>query len=517
MRLGLEEPGQPLATIEEHGPAQILRALTSEASAAGLHPGQPLREALALCPGLRTRQRQPMVEANFMAVLRRWSGRYSPLVALDGTAGLLLDITGCAHLFGGEEGMFARVIDDFAEMGLSLRAGIADTPGAAWALAHHSGRDAASGRSGDGISSEARATRSRAARRPQPPRAAMGQGGIAPSGHTHDALAPLPMEALRLSAKTAESLSRLGLRRIGDLYAQPRAALARRFGTELVLRLDQALGAVPEPISPVRHEIPYATRLSLPDPIGLMDDLLAGLDRLLPRLCTTLARDGLGARVLRFEAYRADGGFDAVTIALARPMVEPERIRPLLMLKLTEIDAGFGIDMLRLVTLRAEPLRAQPVTSAIGAPNTDDSAALHDLLGRLGARLGTDAVTRRHPANSHIPEKTALTLAAAWSDPCGPWPERPERPILTWRPEPVQAPARPVPPARFRWRRREHVIADALGPERILPEWWLEDPQWRSGARDYWIITTETGERLWLFYAHGAALSAGWFCVGNFL
>ncbi|MEM6498386.1 MAG: DNA polymerase Y family protein, partial [Pseudomonadota bacterium] len=124
---------------------------------------------------------------------------------------------------------------------------------------------------------------------------------------------------------------------------------------------------------------------------------------------------------------------------------------------------------------------------------------------------------RRHPVSSHIPEKTAQVLAAAWSEPASTWvcPPTP-RPLLIWRPEPVTAPDHPQPSAQFRWRGRNHSLAEARGPERIAPEWWLDDPDWRSGVRDYWQVVTDRGDRLWLYYAHGGAMSAGWFCHGQF-
>jgi protein ImuB len=144
--------------------------------------------------------------------------------------------------------------------------------------------------------------------------------------------------------------------------------------------------------------------------------------------------------------------------------------------------------------------------------------AMDDLIGKLGARLGTEAVIRLHPADSHIPEKSAQVLSAAWSAPAAPpWPEpRAPRPLVVFRPESVAAPEVPHLPARFRWRRRDLAVVSATGPERIAPEWWLDDPAWRSGARDYWHVVTDAGEALWLFYAHGAEVSGGWFCQGRF-
>ena len=154
--------------------------------------------------------------------------------------------------------------------------------------------------------------------------------------------------------------------------------------------------------------------------------------------------------------------------------------------------------------------------NSIARPAQD--AALGDLIGRLGARLGPDAVTRLHPAESHIPEKAQHAVQAAWSEAHpAPWPaSRTQRPLTLFRPEPVMAPADPVPPAGFRWRGVDHALRRASGPERIAPEWWLDDPEWRSGPRDYWRVETEGGVRLWLFYAHGGAISGGWFAQGQF-
>ena len=301
---------------------------------------------------------------------------------------------------------------------------------------------------------------------------------IAPPGQLHAALAPLPVAALRISAEMAADLGRLGLRRIGDLAGQPRAALGRRFGPALMQRLDQALGAVPEPVSAVAPPPPTAVRLSLPEPIGLLDDMREGAARLLARLCARLAERGEGARAIRLEARGADGGVQAVTLRLARPMRDADAMLALLMPKLEGIDAGFGIDMLRLdapETERTVPEQVQAPGPGAAAARGD---ALADLLTRLGARVGLEAITRRHPAESHIPGKTSLTLAAAWSAPApAPWP-RPvhPRPLLMWRPELVTPEADGRPCAAFRWRGRRHETAHAIGPERIAPEWWLDDP-----------------------------------------
>ena len=531
---GLSEA--PLAVVGELGNLRQITSLSLAASARGLSRGQALAEALTLCPDLVTRPADPDRAAQLLAALRRWAGRFSPWVAEEGDDALLIDLTGCAHLFGGEAALFAQIHDDCADLGFSLCAAIADTPGAAWALARYAGGGGtAPPRSGDAIDQEARATRSRAQKRhwvkggAAPQRQGAPQGGVArisPPGGLRQSLASLPIAALRVPPTTAEGLARLGLRRIGDLWGMPRAGLARRFGQDLVRRLDQALGVEPEPISPAGAPLHFAARLSLPEPIGLEADILAGLDRLLPVLCDKLRARGRGAQRLRLEMIRAEGGAERIEIGLARPTDRPDSLRALFALKLGGVAAGFGFDVLRLVATVSEPLHstehkggwavaaeAQLKAQSARAPGQ----ALDDLIARIGARVGLDRITREHPADSHIPEKTTTTQAAAYSHPATDWPatDRP-RPLTLFRPEPVTAADTPEPPPQFRWRGRNFEVSAAHGPERIAPEWWLDDPQWRSGVRDYWRVTTAQGPRIWLFYAHGASMSGGWFAQGDF-
>ncbi len=521
----------PFAVLRDTGQMQVLNSLSDVASAAGLHHGQPLRDALAMCPDLVTRLQNPQAEAAFLDVLTRWAGKFSPWVSAMRPDGLVIDVTGCTHLFGGEENLLHQIEAETLDLGLSSRLGLGDTQGAAWALARFAGMDVSSHRSGDAIEQEARATRSRAAKRrnwerggPRPSMAQPvgGQGRIAPPGKAHTVLSPLPVAALRLEGETVQQLSRLGLRRVGDLIGQPRASLARRFGKGLVLRLDQALGAASEPISPAKPPPRYAVRLTLPDPIGLEDDILAGIDKLLPALADRLEQDGKGARLVRLQAFRTDQTMQWVEAGLARPTHAPDRIRPLLAMKLGDLDAGYGIDMLRLEAVRVEPVAdrrpAGHLDAALAArAKLGAERQLEDLISRIGGRVGLEQITRRHPGNSHIPEKSAQTLAAAWSDAAKDWPKpTTPRPLLLWQPEPVTAPESPQPPAAFRWRRQDLALALATGPERIAPEWWLDDPNWRSGVRDYWQVITSRGDKLWLYFAHGGTMSAGWFCHGQF-
>ena len=521
----------PLVVVRDTGQTQVVASLSQLASEAGLHVGQPLRDAHAMCATLLTRQQNPHAEAAFLGVLHRWAGKFSPWVAHEAPDALIIDLTGCAHLFGGETALIAQVQDDCADLGLSVRMGIADTLGAAWALARFGGMTPGSHRSGDAIDQEARATRSRAGKRRHWERGGMAPvamasqaevGQIAAPGKTHGALASLPVAALRLESEVVQDLARLGLRRIGDLTGQPRAGLARRFGRGLVLRLDQALGSAPEPVNPAAPPDHFAVRLNLPDPIGLKEDVSAALDRLLPRLCQTLEAKGQGVRSLRLEAWRSDGSMQWVTVGLARPSFDPDRVLPLLRMKLDDLDAGHGTDMLRLQAVQHEPVHARTVTGHMDAgrkvqARLEKSSSLDDLIARLGARVGLDAITRRHPAESHLPEKSAQVLAAAWSQRADHWPERLQpRPLVLFQPEPVMAEEAPRIPATFRWRGRNFTCARALGPERITPEWWLDDPDWRNGPRDYWQVDTEQGERLWLYFAHGGLKTGGWFCHGSF-
>ncbi|MAY87751.1 MAG: DNA methylase [Pseudooceanicola sp.] len=523
---------EPLAVVDERANSQSVSSVNGAALAAGVRVGQPVRDAHAICAHLRTKARNAPAEAALLAALRRWAGKFSPWVADERPDGLVIDLTGCAHLFGGEAELLAVVEADCADLGLTVQAGIADTLGAAWALARFAGQGAVSDRSGDAIDQEARATRARAGKRRHwtkggaAPQLVATPGGaiarIAAPGQTYGALAPLPVAALRLEADVVAQLGRLGLRRIGDLLGQPRAALARRYGRGLVDRLDQAMGQAPEPVSPARLPDHFAARMSFPEPIGLLDDMLAAVDRILPRLCARLAEKGRGARTLRIEAFRTDQRAEVVVVGLARPSHDPDRIRPLIEMKLDQIDAGFGLDLLRIEAVQTEPIHDRAVVGHLGAGQAvrdrlAANTALDDLIARLGARVGLEAITRRHPGAGHIPEKAAQVLAAAWSDPARDWPApRNPRPLLLWRPEVVQAPDFPALPQEFRWRGRAWAVRGAQGPERIAPEWWLDDPEWRSGVRDYWVVTTDRGDRLWLFYGHGAEMSSGWFCQGSF-
>jgi protein ImuB len=522
---------QPFAVVQDTGKTQVISSLSVSAEGWGLSHGQPLRDALAMYPDLITRLQNRQLEARFLASLRRWASKFSPWVAEEIPNALVIDLTGCAHLFGGELGVIQQVELDCLNLGLSVHIGMADTKGAAWALARYAGQPLGLSRTGDAIDQEAPATRSRAVKRRnwerggQPPRLQSSQGGfarIAAPGFTQQALAPLPVAALRLEDHVITSLNRLGLRRVENLMDQPRAAIARRFGKGTIYRMDQALGVAPEPISPAKQSLHLACRLTLPEPIGLIEDMLAALDKLLPRLAASLTAKGRGVRRLRLEAYRTDQTMQSVEVGLARPSADMALIRQLLVIKLEDIKVEFGIDVLRVVAAQTEPIyahqhkgkiKAGPAVAARLSQNTE----LDDLIGKLGARIGLEAITRLHPGDSHIPEKASQVLAAAWSMPQMDWPiVLRARPLIYFQPEPIVAAEVPKVPLHFKWRGQSHELQSAQGPERIAPEWWLAERAWRSGTRDYWRVVTKSGDRLWLYFAHGGAISGGWFCHGRF-
>jgi protein ImuB len=461
----------PFALTLKLNNTERLYCLNAEAEAEGLHRHMTLADARAFCPDLISARAAPEHDKRFLAALRRWVTRYCPWVGLEGIDGLVLDVTGAAHLWGGEKAMLADMRDRLERAGLSVRLGLADTRGAAWALAHH----------GEGVA---------------PPNAAL------------KAIGPLPVAALRLEDEMTVALQRLGLRRVADLAATPRAPLARRFGKELLMRLDQALGAQPETITPLAEPPHFGVRLTFPEPIGLVGDVMAGAARLLDQLCAKLKAHETGARTLRLTLRRVDQGSQQVELRLASAMRDPARILPLFERGVAEVDAGFGIDQMRLEALQVEDLPVRQINS-LNAGRTD---RLDDLITRIGMRIGLENIQRFLPADSHIPERSFIVMPAAWSRPEGSWVSARPRPLRLFPPEPISA-SGPQPPARFRWRRMAMTTARTTGPERIAPEWWIEEECWRSGMRDYWQVETREGRRLWLFHT---PLTTGWFVQGEF-
>lgn len=463
----------PFALTHRAGGTEHVHCLNVDAERHGLHRGMGLADARAICPDLMTRTADLKREQAALTALRRWADRYAPMVARDGADGLIADISGVAHLFGGETALRDDLHARLERAGFTAHSAIAGTRGAAYALARHG-------------------------------------GGIVPDGDLAQGVGPLPVAALRLDHTTCKTLARLGLTRIADLIPLPRASLGKRFGPGLLLRLDQALGVQAEPISPEADLPPFTARLSFAEPIGLHGDVMAALKRLLAELCADLARHERGARRLRLDLHRIDKATLLVEIGLARPMRDATRMAVLFAKHVEDVDAGFGIENMQLSASVTEPLAPEQ----IGRAETPDDLA--DLFSTLGNRLGFERVQRLLPAQSDIPERSFIIAPAAYSTPePSPAQRGPERPILIFPPEPITCGPPPpgTPPAQFRWRRMQFTTLRANGPERITPEWWFDDPNWRTGLRDYWRIETREGPRLWLFYTPQAP---AWHMQGEF-
>lgn len=467
----------PFALTHRSGNADHLHCVNVAAMARGLRRGMALADARAICPDLATRAADLAAEAAALASLRRWAGRYAPMVGSDGTDGLMADISGVPHLFGGEADLRDDLQARLDRAGLAAVSAIAGTRGAAHALARHG-------------------------------------GGIVPDGRLVEGIGHLPVTALRVDHDTAEGLSRMGLMRIADLIPLPRAPLVRRFGAGLMLRLDQALGAQSEPVGGEPDGPHFGVRMTLPEPIGKQEDVMAGLARLLDRLCAKLAATHMGARRVRLDLRRVDRGTVVVEIGLARPMRDPLRIAALFAKGVDEVDSGYGIDALRLSAPLTEAMAPEQIGGQHGGGATiRHEDALADLLSSLGNRIGFDRVQRLLPADSLIPERSFMLAPAAYAAPeTAPSHAGPSRPITLFPPEPVTA-ASGTPPASFRWRRMRFTTLRATGPERIAPEWWFDDPAWRSGLRDYWRIETREGPRLWLFTT---PQTRAWYMQGEF-
>lgn len=457
--------------------------------------GIGLADARAMHPVIEVIETDPVADRRLLDGLADWCDRYTPLVAIDGEDGLILDITGCAHLFGGESALLSDLLSRLFHQGFDARAGLAATPGAAWAVARC--RTAASG--------DARI--------------------IAEDGEAA-ALEPLPLAALRLDPETVTKLESVGLRTVGTVMAAPRAPLARRFGSRLLARLDQALGQLGEPISP-RLAVPsLSAERRLSEPVSLAEDV----EHLAFMLCGTLRMRleelGEGARALELALFRIDGVVHRIAVGTSRPVRDPAVVRRLFRERLASLAGGIeaecGYEMLRLSVLASAPFDAmQADLGGAGTPCAEDLACLVD---RIHARLGRTTVLRPLVVASHIPERAvrhvpfreAEKAASSDASPARGLAPRPVR--LFSDPEPVEAMAEipEGPPVMFRWRRALYRVAAAEGPERLAPEWW-QDSDGRT--RDYYRIEDQSGRRYWLYrqglYGDGAG-TPRWFMHGIF-
>lgn len=489
MRKGWGEEGKPLAVVEDHNNALRIVCMNSEALKAGLVDGMSLTDARAVVPNLVTMINDAQANQQFLAALHRWADKYSPWVAIHKHDALLLDITGCAHLFGGEAQMLDTMNEELCGLGMEARLTIADTKQAAFALAQYA-----------------------------PNRT------IAKPGETRHAISSLPVDAIDAERKILTSFKRLGLKTIHDVLALPRKSLARRFGVGLVTRLDALTGASSDPVNPAKPKPSFAARISLPDPIGLLEDVEECARRLIHQICKRLNQHQMGARQLLLEVYRADHSKTQEVIGMARPCRDEALIFRQFARPLATLDAGYGIERMRLIVTLAEPFVPEQLSSD---DRTAQSNAMDDVLSRIGNRIGFERIGKYCLHESHLPERSffiaplthkhvrrkneeATSLLA----------HKPVRPLVQLPPEPAHVVKPGRPPRQFAWRCKHYRLMEAKGPERILPEWWHKVPDWQTGPRDYWWVQTHEGERLWLYNELGNRAQKGeaqnWYVAGIF-
>jgi protein ImuB len=479
-----DEP--PLVTTHKVGPRVELAAVNPAARALGLTPGTVLTMARAQVPGLEVRPADPARDAaDLLALAELLARRWSPTVAISDADGLFIDLTGVAHLHGGEARFARRLVRLLARRGVTARVAIADTAGAAWALARYGARASVQ---------------------------------IVEPGVQGTAIEPLPATALRLDPDALELLARLGVDSVGQLLALPRAPLVRRFSRAIVDRLDQATGRAPEPLDPVVPPTPITVEQRFAEPIATAEAIEHWLRELMPRLARALAGAGQGARAVELIAARVDGVPQRLRLGFARPTREPGHMLRLALRRIEEIEPGYGIDAVALHVRRAEPLGPEALGPALADEAEPDLAPLVDTLAN---RIGAERLWRVEPVESDVPERSVASAPPL--DPAPgrggalkrddvrrldereadhPWHPRWPRPVrLLRRPEQVHhvlAELPDQPPRRFTWRGQSYRVVRADGPERIAGEWWRR-PAERQAIRDYFRVEVESGQRFWLY------------------
>ncbi len=514
---GATRPDAPILLIDTRNNVQIIAACSDDARARGIRPGMTLAHATALLPNPNSQisnlkseipsvvlPHDPATDLTALNSLALWAMRFSPTIAIDPPGGLLLDITGCQRLFRGEANLLHQALDALCAMGFTVRGAIADTIGAAWALSH-GGPDART---------------------------------IVPEGQTCSALSYLRPWTLRLIPEIVTQLDALGIERIEALLMLPRSTLPSRFGDLLLLRLDQALGRVPEVLDPVRPPIRIAARMNFEEPTERRELLEWALQELIQQITRQLTQQGSGARRLELMLFQFRSTPAIRTVTLCAPSRSIRHLTDLLRPQLECIDARTGIDGIMLAapdTARISPAQAEFLESQDIKAHEEST----ELFDRLGARLGRQCIIRPQPVESHWPER-AWTPAQPRSNenrstgnrpdtkssnenrsnenPFSfaprreslPTPSAPTRPLrILPHPQPLQAIALVPdgPPILLRGGGREHHIRHAAGPERLMAEWWAG----QSGGRDYFRVEDDTGACLWVFrestsnqwYLHG--------------
>jgi protein ImuB len=486
-KMGAAAPDEatPLVLAGQTGRRREITAANAAAIKLGLRIGMPATKAQALVKDLVIQHADPVADAEALERLAVWALRYSPIVAAADPDGLIIDATGASHLHGGEDAMLADMISRLEAVGINARAAMADTRGAAHALARFAARPAL----------------------------------VVPERESPDRIKPLPIAALRLSADMVDDLRRLGFDRISDLLSTPRAPLTLRFGPVLGRRMDQANGQTGEPIEPVRTPEIVEAQQIFAEPIGAAETIARYVAKLTVKLCEELELRGLGARRLDLLFGLVDNRVQAIRVGTAQPVREAKRLTRLLCDKIETVDPGFGIEIMRLASTAAEPFATKQVISSLVDEPEGDVSGLIDILSN---RVGESRLYRFAPVASDVPERSVHRISAAAPNTGAGWPTHWPRPArLLAPPEAIETVALlpDHPPVSFTWRGSRRRVRRTDGPERVFGEWWKRDAE-LIAVRDYFQVEDDAGERFWIFRA-GDGEDAGtgshkWFLHGIF-
>ena len=477
-----ELAGLPLVVAGQSQGKQICLACCKLARAQGIRAGTVLADARVMVTGLQVHDHHPGREEKLLRAIGEWAIRYSPMVGVDAPSGLVLDVTGCAHLWGGEQGMLTEISSRLSSKGYQVRCAVSDTQGTAWAMARYCGN----------------------------------QLCVVSSGEQAAAIAELPPEALRPEPEAAARLHKLGFYRVGSFMALPSSVLRRRFGQGLVDGLARALGWEEETLVPIRPAEPYTEQLTCLEPVRTARAIGIATRRLLEMLCGRLQAEGKGLRTAVLRAQRVDGAVEQVGVSTSMACHDAPHLHKLLALQISRIRPGLGLELFVLAAGGVEDLALPQEALWAAAPGLSDGQ-LGQLLDRLAGKAGPNAISRYLPAEHYWPGRETVRAVSLETKADLPWRTGRPRPVLLLaEPERVDvaAPIPDYPPMLFCYQGKVHYIGKADGPERIEREWWLDQGQ----HRDYYVVEDQWGQRYWLFrsghYQHNQ--SHQWFLHGFF-
>jgi protein ImuB len=445
----------------DHG-RMIIKAVNELALVRGIEPGMVVADARAIFPSIEVLDDDAALSEKLLKSIANWCIRYTDIVSIDSQEGIIMDVTGCAHLWGGEIKYLRDIHSRLKNKGYDVRISIADSIGAAWAIAHY-GSDST----------------------------------IVEKGKQMEALLPLPPSALRLEPNIVDRLHKLGLHNIRRFIRMPRPALRRRFGQELILRLDQALGYEEEPIIPVQPIEAWRDRLPCLEPIVTATGIEIALRLLLDSICQKMKLEGMGFRNALFTCFRTDGKTEKIEIGTHRATQNAKHLYKLFEDKISLIEPEPGIELFVMEALKSEkisPLQEKLWDAVCGL----EDAGLSELMDRLANRFGENPIKRFLPSEHYLPEKSfkeseslSESTGTAWLI------DRPRPLQILSKPERIEvtAPVPDYPPMLFRYEGKLHKVKKSDGPERIEQEWWIQD----GPLRDYYSVEDEEGQRYWLF------------------